>query len=80
MSELMVLQNYSYGRFYFSQKHVSYIEISVHFEKSHLDFTVNGIREEPYVNPKFSPLCKKEAWIMSLASQFGPISIKFRGV
>lgn len=78
---MMVQQNYSYGRFYFSQKHVSYIKrFQSTFEKSHLEFAVNGIREEPYVNPKFRPLYKKEAWIVSLASHFGPISIKFRGV
>lgn len=77
---MMVEQNDSGGRFYFSQKHVSYImRFQSTFEKSHPQFTVNGIREEPYVNPKFSPLYKKEAWMISLASHFGPISIKFRG-
>lgn len=75
----MVLQKYSYG-FSFLKSMLVTLRFQSTFEKSHLEFTVNGIREKPYVNPKFSPLYKKEAWIVSHASQFGPISIKFRGV
>lgn len=78
---MMELQNCPCGRFYFSQKNVSYIKrFQSTFEKSHLEFTVNGILEEPYVNPKFSPLYKKEAWILSLASHFGPIHKIQRGL